>query len=257
VASIGYDGVEIGAASPHAWPQYLDQKRREEIKNLLGEVGIKVSSICPGLGGGPGLNPASYLEVERKASIQYYKDCVDLASDLQSSLVLYVGGWRNYGTAKEQAWEWSRAALTDCAHYAADRGVTFAVEANSSDCDIIETADDIARMIDETGLSNVKAMFDTCHAWYRNDPLVDYVKKLGKDLVHIHIEGPVVSSERQAPGAGGKDLKHLLIALKRNGFNGYLTQESGLFSRSTDPDEFALQGYLNLTAMLKEIESLV
>lgn len=257
IASIGYDAVEIGAASPHAWPKYLNKKRRDDINNLVDELGIKVSSICPGLGGGPGLNPVSYIEEERKASIEYYKECVDLASDLHSSIVIYVGGWRNFGTTKEQAWEWSRLALTNCAQYASDKGITFAVEANSSDCDVIETADDIARMIMDTGLPNVKAMFDTCHAWYRNDPLIDYVRKLGKDLVHIHIEGPIVNSERQAPGEGGRDLKHLLIALKEIGFHGYLTQESGLFSRSTDPDAIALQGYLNLKHMLKEIDTIL
>lgn len=253
IASIGYDAIEIGAASPHAWPKYMDESRRREINQLLDEVGLKVSSICPGLGGGPGLNPVSPIDKEREASIEYYKELVDLAHDLRSDIVIWVGGWRVYGTSKEQAWEWSRSGLTECAIYAADRGVRFAVEANSSDCDVIETADDILRIIEESGQKNVKAMFDTCHVWYRNDPLLDYVKKLEKHLIHIHIEGAVVNSERQAPGEGGRTLKHMLKALKAIGFDGYLTQESGLFSRSTEPDAIALQGYENLTNLLKDL----
>lgn len=62
---------------------------------------------------------------------------------------------------------------------------------------MIETADDILRIIRESDCKNVKAMFDTCHVWYRNDPLLDYVKKLEEHLIHIHIEGPVAASERQ------------------------------------------------------------
>jgi len=253
LAAIGYDAIEIGAASPHAWPKYMDSKRRREINELLKEAGLVVSSICPGLGGGPGLNPVSPIDKEREASIEYYKELVDLARDLHSDIVIWVGGWRVYGTSREQAWEYSRSGLTECARYAEDKGVRFAVEANSSDCDVIETADDILRIIRESGCKNVKAMFDTCHAWYRNDPLLDYVKKLEALLIHIHIEGPVAASERQAPGEGGRTLKHLLKALKDIRFDGYLTQESGLFSRSTEPDAIALLGYENLTRMLQEL----
>ncbi|GAH82827.1 unnamed protein product, partial [marine sediment metagenome] len=43
---IGYDGIEIEAASPHAWPKYTDRNKREEIKKLLDERGMEVSSIC-------------------------------------------------------------------------------------------------------------------------------------------------------------------------------------------------------------------
>ena len=31
LAAIGYDGVEIGCAAPHAWPPYLSNARRREI----------------------------------------------------------------------------------------------------------------------------------------------------------------------------------------------------------------------------------
>ena len=35
IAAIGYDGIEIGAASPHAYPDYLSRERRREIKACL------------------------------------------------------------------------------------------------------------------------------------------------------------------------------------------------------------------------------
>jgi len=249
LSAIGYDGIEIGAASPHAWPKYMDKRRREEITNLLGEQGIQVSSICPALGGGPGLNPTSPIEVERKASVGYYKDCIDLAADLGGKIVIWVGGWMVYGTSKDQAWEWGKKALIECAKYADDKGVVLAVEPTSADSDVIETADDALKLMRESGLVNVKVMFDTCHAWYRNEPVADYVKKMGKDLAHIHIE----DADRLPPGQGGKEFRPLLKALKEIGFNGFLTLEAGLFSRSSDPDAIALQGYEYLKCLLKGI----
>jgi len=239
LSAIGYDGIEIGAASPHAWPKYTDRNRRKEIKKLVDKQGMQVSSICPALGGGPGLNPTSSIEAERRASVEYYKECVDLSADLGSKIVIWVGGWMVYGTSKDQAWEWGRKALIECAKYANDKGVLFAIEPTSADSDVIETADDAIKLMKETGLPNVKVKFDTCHVWYRNESVVDYVRKMGKDLVEVHIE----DDDRQAPGQGRRDFRPMLKALKEVGFDGFLTQEAGLFSRSSDPDVIALQGY--------------
>ena len=35
LARIGYDGIEIGAAAPHAFPDYLSADRRREIRHVL------------------------------------------------------------------------------------------------------------------------------------------------------------------------------------------------------------------------------
>ena len=70
LSRIGYDGIELGATSPHAWPQYLDRKRRQEILKMMRDYNIVVSSVCTPVGGGAGFNPASSNEVERKAFIK-------------------------------------------------------------------------------------------------------------------------------------------------------------------------------------------
>ena len=37
LAIIGYDGVEIGCAAPHAWPDFLNKERRAFLKKTLDE----------------------------------------------------------------------------------------------------------------------------------------------------------------------------------------------------------------------------
>jgi protein FrlC len=61
IAAIGYDGIEIGAAAPHAYPAHLSKGRRKEIKTILDDNGITVSSMLPAPGGGPGFSVASPL----------------------------------------------------------------------------------------------------------------------------------------------------------------------------------------------------
>ena len=249
LSRIGYDGIEIGAASPHAWPKYTDKDKREQIKKLLSECSMQVSSICLALGGGPGFNPTSPIEAERKASVGYYKECIDLAVDLGSKIVIWLGGWIVYGVSKSQAWQWGREALIESAQYANEKEVLMVIEPTSADSDVIETADDAIKLMKETQLPNVKVMFDTFHTIYRNEVMADYVRKMGKDLAHIHIS----DVKRLPPGQGGTDFRPLLKALKEVGFDGFLTQEVAFASRSSDPDACALQGYEYLTSLLQEM----
>ena len=45
LAGIGYDGVEIGCAAPHAWPAYLSAERRRELRRLLDSSALQVVSL--------------------------------------------------------------------------------------------------------------------------------------------------------------------------------------------------------------------
>jgi hypothetical protein len=64
---------------------------------------IVVSSLCPALGGGPGLNPCSALEEERTAAIKYYLDLIDLAADLECGIVIWLAGLSTLVTASHPA----------------------------------------------------------------------------------------------------------------------------------------------------------
>ncbi len=115
LARIGYDGIEIGCAAPHAWPAHLDAGRRRALRDLMKSEGLPCVSLLPAPGGGPGNNPASPLPEERAATIAHYKEVVDLAHDLGAEKVLYIAGWRIFGTEQAQAWDWSVQALRDIA----------------------------------------------------------------------------------------------------------------------------------------------
>src|SRR5579872_1564737 len=66
IARIGYDGIEIGCAAPHAWPAYLSSEQRRELRRLMEGEGLPAVSLLPAPGGGPGFNAASPLPEERK-----------------------------------------------------------------------------------------------------------------------------------------------------------------------------------------------
>ena len=235
IAAIGYDGVEIGCASPHAWPAYLNKERRAELRALLTDCGLQAISLLATPGGGPGFNPASPLAEEREATVRYYNEVIDLALDLGAEKVLYIAGWQIFGTSRQQAWDRSRDCLDQIASHANNKGITIVVEPTAAATNLIETADDALELMRSVGQDNIKVMFDTLHALYRNEIPADYVRAMRKDLVHVHVS----DSNRVIPGEGRVDWVGLMQALNDCAYSGYLTAEIGLDSRAADPDQIA------------------
>ena len=247
LARIGYDGIEIGCAAPHAWPAYLSSTRRKEIRALLDKEHLKAVSLLPAPGGGPGCNPASPLPEERAFTVQHYKDVVDLAADLGAGIVLYVAGWMVYGTTRAEAYKYTLDGLGEIARHARTRGIVMAVEPTSADSNLIDTADQALELMHATGEPNVKVMFDTFHVLYRQDVAADYVRIMGPHLVHVH----AADTDRKAPGDGTTDWFGFLQALKDINYSGHVTMETGFTSRAFHPDEVARRGL----AHLKSIEA--
>ncbi|GGG06027.1 sugar phosphate isomerase/epimerase family protein [Paenibacillus abyssi] len=249
LSAMGYDGIEIGCASPHAWPDHLPKERRAEIKKLLQAEGLAVSSMLPAPGGGPGVNPSAPSKEERDFTVQHYKDVIRLAHEWECPTVIWIAGWVVYGTVQQQAWNYSLSGLTECARYAKELGVTLVVEPTPTDSNLVETADDALLLAEQSGEDNVKVMFDTFHALYRNEVSSDYVYRMKDKLHHIHI----ADTDRQPPGKGRCNYDAVLKALKDIDYKGYLTMEVGFHTRQADPDWYATESLAYLRKKVQEI----
>lgn len=239
LAAIGYEGIELGAATPHAYPDYTGRERRREIKKLFETNNIALVSMLPAPGGGAGFNVASPLEEERHAAVDQYNKVVQLCADLGGEIVIYVAGWQVFGTPRDEAWEWSRTALRTVAKTAKSAGITMVIEPTSADSNLVDSCDDALRMMREVNEPNVKLMFDTYHTMYRNEVASDYVYRFGKDLRHVHL----ADSGRLPPGEGTGEFPALIAALEKSRFEGYLTMEIGFNRRDVDPDAFAKRAH--------------
>jgi protein FrlC len=247
LARIGYDGIEIGAAAPHAYPAYTSKERRREIKQVLDDNNLVVSAMLPAPGGGPGFNVASPTPEERRNAIEQYKEVAQLCSDLGGDTLLYVAGWQIFGTTREQAWEWTRDALAEIAPVAADLGVTIAVEPTPTDSNLIESADDAVELAQQVAAPNVKTMFDTIHVYYRNEAPTDYVYRMGDLLHYVHLS----DVDRLAPGQGRGDFVGLIQALKDTGYDGFLSMEIGFNRRDVEADKVARDAFNYIKPLLE------
>nr|WP_243551470.1 sugar phosphate isomerase/epimerase [Metabacillus dongyingensis] len=250
LSAMGYDGIEIGCASPHAYPDFLSNERRKEILKHLKRNNLNVAAMLPAPGGGPGLNPCSPLKEEREFTIKQYKDVIRLAHDWECPTVMWLAGWFGFGTTQKDAWKYSLEGLQDVAKYAKDLGITIVVEPQAADSNLIESADDALMLAQEAGESNVKVMFDTFHALYRNEVPSDYVYRMKEKLHHVHIS----DDDRLPPGQGSVNFDSLLKALKEIDYQGYLSMEVGFHTRKADPDWYAKTSIDYLKQKLAEVK---
>jgi fructoselysine 3-epimerase len=248
IAKIGYEGIEIGAGSPHAYPPCLTKERRKHIRKVLDDNGIALSSMLPALSGGPGHNLTSPIPEERRHTIDHYKDLVELTAEWGGKIVLYIPGWIIFGTTFKQAWEWSTAALSEIADKAARFDVTLVIEPVSFDTNFVDKGEEAIEMMEEVNKPNVKLMFDTFHTLYRKEPSSDYIYRMGKNLRHMHIS----DNNRLPPGQGRGDFISVINSLKDIDFDGYLTMELGFDRRDIEPDFVARQSYEYLKPLVDE-----
>jgi protein FrlC len=248
LGALGYDGIELGGAAPHGYPDYLDQARRAQLRSRLESRGLELSSICPTMGGGPGYNHASEDAVERRAAGEYLEACIRMAADIGSPTVIYLGGYRAYGQPYAEAWGYTASALARAADVAREVGVTLAVEPTSADSNLVEHVGDALRLLEDAGAGPDVAgvMLDTFHAYHRQDEVRESIALAGDRLVHMHLS----DADRDAPGTHN-DFTDVIGELQANGYDGWLALEIAFNRRESHPDNHVRAGLAHLRGIVE------
>jgi protein FrlC len=244
-ARIGYDAIEIAACAPHAYPAYLDGERRRAVRKLVADAGLEISGICSCPGGAAGYNAASPDQAERDAGHAYVTECLQLASDLETPLLVWLGGWTRYGQTHRDAFELAAESLGRCVEAARPLGVQVAVEATSEISDVLENVGDTLRLLDAAGAdpSDAGALIDTLPVLFESDdPSAQFVEA-GDRLLHVHLQ-----DLEGDPAGTHNDFLSCLEQLTAMNYDGWLTIETGYAKRVTDPDGEARKALAHIAA---------
>ena len=235
---LGFDGVQIYATTGEFSPATLDKSRKEEIKVLLAENHLEISALCGDMGG-HGFEIAS----DNPERIEKTKAIIDLAQEFDVHVVTtHIGVIPS--DKSEPRYKVMLNALTECGRYAAARGVTLAIETGP------EKATTLLGFVEDTeggvGVNLDPANFVMVTG---QDP-VEAVELLGKHIVHTHAKDGVMLRQTdpqiiyncfaeggiealniadyflETPlGEGKVDFPAYIDALRKAGFDGYLTIE--------------------------------
>lgn len=237
-ASLGFNGVQIYATTGEFSPDALDAAARKSFKELLKAKGLEVSALCGDMGG-----HGFQIAEDNPARIEMTNRIVDLACELGTSVVTtHIGVIPS--DKNDPTYAVMLDALTKCGKYAKEHGVTLAIETGP------ETADVLYGFIQDTeggvGVNLDPANFVMVTG---QDP-VAAVELLGKHIVHTHVKDGVMLRKtdpkiiydhfatggiealnvadffKEVPvGTGDVDFPAYLEALKKVGYDGYLTIE--------------------------------
>lgn len=235
---MGFDGIQIYATTGEFSPAVLTSARKAEIRALLQEERLTISALCGDMGGYgfqiAGDNPERIEKTER---------IIDLAAEFGVPVVTTHIGVIPADKAHPR-YAVMLDAMRRCGAYAAARGVTLAIETGP------EKASVLRAFIEDTdggvGVNLDPANFVMVTG---QDP-VEAVELLGGYIVHTHAKDGVMLRQTdpqiiydcfarggiealnvadyflETPlGEGHVDFSRYIEALRRAGYDGYLTIE--------------------------------
>jgi sugar phosphate isomerase/epimerase len=205
VAEAGFSALDISPWIPRNLSRALIRSlRRSLTRNDLAFSGFL--AIYP-----PEMTLASESPSVREKNISYTKWLIELAYDLGGRVLIW-GSPRSRivprGISLRRAYGWFVELLNASASLADETDIKIAIEP--------------INRFESTIIHNVGVVYDTFHASLEEDSFIDPILLSGKRLAAVHVS----DCNRRIPGKGHIDFAPIFAALKRAGYDGYVTLEA-------------------------------
>ncbi len=219
IHAAGFDVVEIALEDP----ALLDVK---VVKDTAYKYGLRMI-VCGAFG--PSRDLTNDDPAVHEHCLKYIETCLDRCVEWSSPIFagpMYsaVGKARMVSPAQRRT-EWNRAVenLRKVCSMAAERNLDIALEPlNRFESDLINTVDDLSRLIDDIGCSNAKMMLDSFHMNIEEPDPAAAIRKAGDKLMHFQVS----ENHRGIPGSGSTPCPAYFNALKEIGYTGTISIES-------------------------------
>ena len=225
VVASGLRQIELWAAAPHF---HLGDETLASGRRLAGAVrarGLEIVCFTPEQCLYP-VNLAAREEAMRERSLRMFLDSLDLAVEMGIPALLVTPGWGYVGESVSEAWAYSRDGLAILARRAERLGLVLLLEPlTPTESNLINTAQDLRRMIDDIGSPQIHAILDTVAMAVAGDTVADYVRLFGTKLSHVHLIDGDLDGSHLAWGDGSLSLEPMLRDLQAGGYTGALSLE--------------------------------
>lgn len=217
IKQIGFDGIELHVG-------LMPKEDAKRFGDYAKSIGLETTSITVLSMNG---NPISPDKAMREKSVDEFKQCVDKTAALGSSIIsgpfFQSLGYFSGSRPTRDEWNWSLETGRQFCEYANTMGITVAYEPlNRFEMYLCNTLSEAVRFIDELGCGNAGLLVDTMHTNIEELDVAKSIEAALPTIKHIHIS----ENDRGIPGTGHAVPKELFAALKRGGYDRYLTIEA-------------------------------
>jgi D-psicose/D-tagatose/L-ribulose 3-epimerase len=219
IKSYGYDAVEI----PVEDPSLIDL---DLVKKALADEGLK-AIICGAFGPSRDLthdDPAFH-----QTCFTYLDSCLEIASELGAGFVagpMYSAvGKARLVSPEQRKVEWDRAVsnLRKVCRRAGEFGLDLAIETlNRFETDLINTSEDLMRLIVDINEPQAKAVLDGFHLNIEEPDLESAIRRVGDKLIHVQVS----ENYRGTPGTGQTNWAAWKRGLEAINYRGTISIES-------------------------------
>jgi sugar phosphate isomerase/epimerase len=229
ISAVGYDGIEIMADVPHAYPAHLTDEDVQQILDALAESKLEISNINAFMhhADGDTYHP-SWIEKEpelRQKRIEYTLNCLDLAAKLGARNISTEPGGPLEGMSREQGLAYFREGLSAVEQKARDTGVRILIEPEPGL--LIENSEEFLELFQELDPDVFGLNFDVGHFFCVGENPSELVHSLKSIAHHFHLEDIADTREHHhlMLGDGAIDLPDVLGTIRDIGFSGFVTVE--------------------------------
>ena len=231
IRKAGYEGIEIAPFTLAEDPSTIPASQRREYRSIIQSEGLRFVGLHWLMVSPKGLHVTTPDTALRTRSWQHIRNLVDLCADLGPGGVMVFGSPNQRATTggltREQATRHYVDGLASVAPHAAESGVTILVEAlPKGQCDVVQTLDEAATIVQEINSPGVRTMFDTHNAVDEIEPHAVLLDRHYELIRHIHVN----EMDGKHCGAGSYDFKPVLNVLQSRAFPGWVSLEAFDFS---------------------------
>ena len=219
IKNYGYDAVEI----PVEDPELVDLAA---VKKALEDNGLS-AIICGAFG--PSRDFTHDDPAFHDTCFKYMDQCFEIASELGAKFVagpMYSAvGKARLVSPEQKKLEWDRAVqnLRKVCGKARNHGLDIAIETlNRFETDLINTAEELAQLIQDINEKEAKALLDGFHISIEEPDIEKAIQRVGDKLIHVQVS----ENYRGTPGTGQTNWAAWKRGLESINYQGTISIES-------------------------------
>jgi sugar phosphate isomerase/epimerase len=245
ISAAGYDGIEIMADVPHAYPLHMTEASIRDIRAALKAANLQISNINAFMhhADGDTYHP-SWIETDaslRAKRIDYTLRCIDLAEQLGARHLSTEPGGPLEGVSRAEALRWYGEGLAAVADRARAKGIRILIEPEPGL--LIENSTQFLELMTCLDPEVFGINFDVGHFYCVGEDASELIRTMHGQIPHFHLEDIAASREHHhlMLGDGAIDLANVLDTIDQTGYQGFVTVE--LYTYEQAAAEAAVQAF--------------